>query len=126
MADAAHVLIYGKDERLLDTRSMILEKCGYRVRVALKLSDIASVGIAEDLRLLIFCHTVSLEECGRAIALCQVRWPAARTLFLSVGGMACETSLSSEVLDALDGPAKLISTVGRIIASEHVSQAHIC
>lgn len=118
MAMAANVLVYGKDERLLDTRRMVLEKSGYCVRMASKLTDIGYVDEV-DVELLILCYTVSMEECGRAIARCQVRWPAAKSLFLSVGTMEGARSLSSEVLNALDGPEKLISTVGKIVGARH-------
>jgi hypothetical protein len=122
MVTAANVLIYGKDERLLETRRMVLERSGHRVRVATRLADVVSMH--EDPELLIFCHTVSLEECGRVIAMCQVRWPNAKSLFMSAGSMQRVANDSGEVLDALDGPEKLVSAIARIVGGGNGLHAH--
>ncbi|MBW4038103.1 MAG: hypothetical protein HIU91_04360 [Acidobacteria bacterium] len=99
---------------MLETRGMVLQKSGYGVSLGSKLSDVEHLEV-DQIDLLMFCHTVSLPEIGRVIALAQARWPDATALFLSAGEVEWPTRLPSEVVDAMCGPEKLIATVGRMV-----------
>ena len=65
-----------------------------------------------------------MEERGRALAL-TYRWPMMRSLVLTAGDDGCPDNPLTEVTDALDGPAKLASTVGKFFDVESQTGAHV-
>lgn len=117
MSAKISILIYGRVPQLLETRQWVLERAGYRVSTATELSDIAQLVSIEQISLLILCHTLSMEECGRAIALVHTQWPQVGTVVLIAGQTGCRQASSSEVVDAMDGPVKLLNTVAKLVSS---------
>lgn len=111
------ILVYGRDPQLLETRQWVLERAGYRVSTATELSDIAQLVPLDQICLLILCHTLSMEECGRAIALVHTRWPQVETVVLIAGQTGCRPVSSSEVVDAMEGPVKLLNAVAKLVSS---------
>jgi hypothetical protein len=65
---------------------------------------------------LLLCHTLSKDECGRALPMAHARWPEMQTIVLVAGVIDAPSTLADAVLYAMDGPVKLIQTV-----KEHVS-----
>jgi hypothetical protein len=109
--------MYGKDERLLDTRRLVLERFGYRVFMATTLSEVRHL-CADGIGLLMLCHTVSVQESEAVVALAQERWPGARKLFMSVGELGWPMTSSHDVVSATDGPEMMIAAVGRLVGTE--------
>ncbi len=71
-----------------------------------------------SLDLLILCYTLSMEECGRALASAHSQRATIRSLVLVAGASGCSSmELADRVFDALDGPAKLVSTVGQLVST---------
>ena len=124
MAQTLSILMYGRDAQLLETRRMVLETSGHKVRTTMDLSEIDRIAAFQNFDLLILCHSLSMEQCGRALALAHSRWPSVESLILTAGAAGCTTPLTERVLDAMQGPAKLISTVGQIAKSEASLPAH--
>lgn len=123
MPKSASLLIFGRDPRLLETREWVLKAAGHRVWTAANLSDVIDIASREKIDLLILCHTLSIEECRRAHALSYPGFPTMKSLTLTRGESGCQQELLSEVLDAMEGPAKLISKVARLVGAESTARS---
>jgi DNA-binding NtrC family response regulator len=115
---SSSILLYGQDQHLLETRSHILEKSGYQVWMASTLRDLEQLSKTQDLDLVILCHSVPLEDSGRALAFCQSHWPFMKRLILSGPNSWCTQGLSDPVFEIAQGPAKLLSTLVSLLNHE--------
>jgi DNA-binding NtrC family response regulator len=113
MSAPASILIFGRDYQLVHTRSLILEKAGYHVRTASSLPDIHQLLSEPSMDVLLLCHSLSTEECDQALAMTQERWPHIQTISLLSGSSGCTSELTDGVMNATDGPAKLIKEVSK-------------
>lgn len=125
MPQSLSILLYGRDSTLLQSRRLVLEKCSHKVWAT---TDIAKADSLVDIQcpdLLIFCHSLSPEQCEQALAFAHARWPKIKVLVLTAGASGCQDSLSDEVLDAMEGPARLISTVDQIAEPGPPALSHV-
>ena len=111
MLDSPNVLLYGRDRHLNESRSLVLRKSGFRVCTALKPSEFELAERDARPDLVIFCHSLSQEECRNALTVSRTRWPSAHRLSLYSGSRGCSDKELGEVMDASDGPAQLIARV---------------
>ena len=118
------IVAYSRDPQLLRTRRWVLERAGYQVVAATELSTITQLFPPKSIGLLILCHTLSMEECGRAIALVHTKSPQAQTLFLVAGQVDCQVESASEMLDATRGPDLLLKTVAGLVGTGFSLQSH--
>jgi len=118
------ILIFGHDALLLETRSRLLEQTGYQVCRVANFDDLERILAAGQIDLLVLCHSLSMEECERSIAL-TFAWPQMKSLILTAGPKGYADQITGAVLDAMDGPAKLLSTVGKLVESESKAHTHI-
>jgi hypothetical protein len=109
------ILLYGRDSRLLETRRLVLEASGYQLLVATKLSEVEQIVSIHLVHLIIICHTISLEECGRALGLTSSQQPAIRSLILISDTPSYPSAADEEVLYAMEGPAKLVLRVASLV-----------
>jgi hypothetical protein len=110
------ILIYGRDPVLLETRRMILELRGYSVSIASDLIVVQQTIHLQRIDLLLLCHSLSMEECGRAIALSASN-PSLKSLVLIAGDLGCRSQLPSQVFDSKDGHSRFILTVEALAES---------
>jgi hypothetical protein len=108
MAELTSILLYGQDALLLQTRQWVLEVAGYQVRRTTEFSEITL--LPDPVDLLILCHSLLPEECGRACAFVSTRWPSIRCLVLPEGASACTEQMLCCVRDAIEKPVELIPT----------------
>jgi hypothetical protein len=94
---------------------MILASKGYRVIAVSSIVEIEHIDSADQVDLLMLCHTLTMEECGRAIAVVQSRWPKAKSLFVRSGRFGFHKEFEREIFDAMEGPEKLVTTVSRLL-----------
>jgi CheY-like chemotaxis protein len=118
------ILMYGRDADVLETRARVLEQAGHRVRTVASLDALERMLSTEQADLLVLCHSISMEECGRSIAL-TIPWPQTKSLILTAGLKGYYTQIEGPVLDIMDGPANLVSTVGKLVHSESKAHTHI-
>ena len=118
------IVMYGRDARLLETRAWVLENAGHRVRTVSSLDALERMLPTEQTNLLVLCHTLSMEDCGRAIALTHP-WPRTKSLILTAGAKGCHAQIMGAALDTMDGPAQLVSTVGKLVHPESQTHAHV-
>jgi DNA-binding NtrC family response regulator len=111
MPTAASVLVFGRDYQLVHTRGLILEKAGFRVRTASSLPDIQQLLSEPAMDVMLLCHSLSTQECNEALVLTHERWPRIQTIALVSGSSDCGSQSVDTVIEATDGPAKLITAV---------------
>jgi DNA-binding NtrC family response regulator len=116
------ILMYGYDPKLLESRRLVLENCGYQVSPVTIRADIASLLDSTPFDLLMLCHSLTEADCERLIADTSKRQPRVKSLILTAGEPGCHSRMMSDVFDIFQGPAKLISTVHQLI---HLEQPHL-
>ena len=61
------VLVYGHDQRLLETRSWVLEQAGYRTAQAMTLAEAEALAKMNVVEVAVLCHSLSAEESQGAL-----------------------------------------------------------
>ncbi len=120
---SACILVYGSDDVLLGTRTMVLEKAGYKVFSARETSDLQEILLGRSISLLVLCHSLSSEKCEAAIEFAESRHPVIRCLVLTAGNSPCSERAHDAVLSAFDGPRKLVETVQNLLRSASSASA---
>jgi hypothetical protein len=118
------IVICGRDSLLLDTRKWVLERAGTRVFTATDLSDFGRIPSDVSIDLVILCHSLTKEQCSRALALAGTYWPQAQSLVLISGQSGCYTGATKQVADAAQGPANLLHTVTELLGAARVNDIH--
>jgi DNA-binding NtrC family response regulator len=113
MPSPASVLVFGRDYQLVHTRSLILEKAGFHVRTASSLPDIQQLLSEPSIDVMLLCHSLTTQDCDQALIITHDRWPQIQTIALVSGSSDCGSQSVDTVLEATEGPAKLISAVRR-------------
>ena len=101
MVGPAHLLLYGVDVKLLDTRRLVLESEGYQVTAINDPFSLDPYLSTTPFDLLILCHTLQPDECRRIASLARLRWPAISTLELSLGRSNHPAAMLAQVAAAL-------------------------
>jgi hypothetical protein len=105
------VLVFGRDYQLVHTRSLILEKAGYHVRTASSLPEIRQLPSEPTMDMMVLCHSLTAQDCAQALIITHERWPRIQTVALVSGSSGCGSEGADTVMEATEGPAKLISAV---------------
>ena len=113
MLQHAHILISGRDSKLLRTRERVLQSAGYCVSTTLQ-----PIELSPDLKnvhLLIACHTLSAAEQQKDLSALAAGAPGAQAVCLSPypNAGACDT----ENLVPFWGPREMLQVVGRLLTS---------
>jgi DNA-binding response OmpR family regulator len=124
MSESISLVLYGRGQRLLDTRRRLLQEAGYPVWTATQIPDVFSIVTEERIDVLILCHTLSPEELAWAIAFADVQSPRIKCIVLNArkSGYRCE--VSQDVLDARDQPADLLAAVEGLVSRASSSHSH--
>jgi DNA-binding NtrC family response regulator len=118
----ASILMYGRNPSLLEIRARVLRSASYRVKTASCLEDIPQILSEEQIDMVILCHTVSPEDCDRVLALTALS-PQTDSLVLTSGSRGCHSQFGF-AFDTTDGPAKLVSTIGKLVETASKSHTH--
>jgi DNA-binding NtrC family response regulator len=113
MSATASVLVFGRDYQLIHTRGLILERAGYRVWTASSLAEVKGLLSKPRMDVMLLCHSLSTEECNKALEVTHERWPRIQTIALVSGSSGCASEPTDAVLNAIEGPAKLIKAVSK-------------
>lgn len=104
----------GADTALLEMRRLILEKHGVKVSIATQAEEARELLRHEEIDLVIFCYTLSKEECDEATEMLKALRPDAKTLSLEAGQWTCADEIADAVVSMLDGPKKLLEVVDQL------------
>jgi DNA-binding NtrC family response regulator len=113
MLTPASVLVFGRDYQLVHTRGLILEKAGFQVRTASSLPEIQQLLSKPTMDVMLLCHSLSPQDCAEALIITHERWPRIQTIALVSGSSGCGSKSADTIMEASEGPAKLISAVHR-------------
>lgn len=111
------ILIYGKDERLVETRQWMLESCGYRARIADRTVEVERMAEEGAVDLLLLCHSLSAEESGDVVAAVLGRHPAAKVLTLMSRPTVRADRIYGATMDVSDGPARLLECIAGLVGT---------
>ncbi len=122
------ILIFGQDSLLLSTRQWILATSGHSVRTSAHLPDVRQILLAEQIDLLILCHTLQPDDRDRALAFLKSgamkqRECVPKHLILTAGVSGYDEPMG-EVLDAMEGPAQLVRKVRILTQGEPLGAAN--
>jgi hypothetical protein len=71
----ARILLFGRDENLLNTRTSVLNKTGLPILSANSLEEVEAIANTHNIAMLAVCHTVSGSERRKAIAIVRHHHP---------------------------------------------------
>ncbi len=109
------ILVYGRDHRLLETRSWVLEQAGYRVLTALTLTEAERIAEIESVGLLLLCHSLSVEDYVNALTAVSTIHPEMKRLLMTANTPLCPLGPDDRVLSAFDGPGALVAAVQELV-----------
>ena len=123
MPESPNILLFGLDHSLTHTRGLLLSRAGFKVRAVENLADFELKGdlLAPDV--VVLCHTLSVEECARALELAEARWPTTRRLVLTTGTTPIPERAQRDAMEAAVGPGMLIAQVLHLAGSPANSYA---
>jgi|SRR6187402_1503862 len=104
------VLIYGRDTRLLKTRTWVLEQAGFKVFTTSNPEEATERIEVSLFDLFILCHTLSVTECTDILASAHALRPEMKMLILSNSRSACE-SKDDPILRVFASPVALLTAV---------------
>lgn len=112
MTQRVHILISGRDDALLRTRSLVLRHAGYRVSTTMEpIEPLEASGTA----LLIVCHTLSTAERQQDLSTLASTLPKAKALCLVPhAGSAID---GAAVLDSFCGPREMLRVVEHLLST---------
>lgn len=121
MTSAGAVLLIGNDEDLVKLRGKILKSAGFEVREATSDAGAGAALQAEEVRVVVLCHT--LRDCQLNDVLDQVEGmdPPANVVLLLRSGMRSHPRAmhsANTALDPADGPAILITAVQKLMPAQ--------
>jgi hypothetical protein len=112
-----YVLCYGDDQELLNLRKLVLERAGVRVLATAEPEALRQMAKMQQISLLIVGHSLTEKECRRALDIARSCDPPLKTLTLFVYTPACAVEPRGEMLDALEGPQRLIEKVAKMLGA---------
>jgi DNA-binding response OmpR family regulator len=115
MPTSPSVLLLGHDESLLQTRRWLLESNGLQVYIATHFPALNQTLEDHDVDLLILCHSLTAEECERAVAIVESHPPKLKVLALTTASSDFPVEKVDRVVNASDGPKTLLNIVARFM-----------
>ena len=109
------IVLFGRDAHLLETRKWVLQSLGYRVLTVDRASELLDIPSTPPVALLVLCHTLSARECALGTAQASKRWPQVKKLALVRQGSQTPAGMLDQVLETLDGPTRLLATIGELV-----------
>jgi hypothetical protein len=109
------IVLFGRDAHLLETRKWVLQSLGYRVLAVGRVSELRNIPSTPPVALLVLCHTLSARECAVGAARASKRWPQVKKLALVRRGSQTPAGMLDQVLETLDGPTRLLATIGELV-----------
>jgi DNA-binding NtrC family response regulator len=101
---------------LLESRSRVLEAADFTVRQATTIHEVEKVLTETQVDLLLLCHTLSPDDCQRAMAAAHKVDPKIPTVLLTTfSGRPLRAKMSEVVVHQMSGPRKLVETVRTIL-----------
>ncbi len=114
MSSSSSILVYGRDQRLLETRSWVLEQAGFHVQTAMALGEAEQVMGNEPVEVVVLCHTLSSSERVEALAAARRLRPGVQRMVMTADALTLPEDGQEETLSVYDGPRQLIRSVQQL------------
>jgi DNA-binding response OmpR family regulator len=115
MCKARLIVVMGSDATLLESRARVLEGAGFAVRRAQSIPQVKHALQETNVDLLLLCHTLTKEDCQRAIAASRELNPKIATLSLVAYAGRRPKERDRVVIHQMSGPRMLVETVRSIL-----------
>jgi hypothetical protein len=115
------ILVYGNDEILVMTRSLILGKAGYEVFTAQTYGNAMLVLMNHQIDLCVLCRSLREEERRGILETAHALQPETKCVVLDVG----ESEVAIEGVDLVRGvwgPTALLNAVGKLLTQKAATQ----
>ena len=117
MPPANDILLFGRDAVLLQTRSLILNKEGYRTECVKTLPELKACLAARPYGLLVLCHSLAAAERSVGIVLAASFLPELKLLALEKNPAGAFNHPFVQVLHINSGPEGFCSAVRTLVTS---------
>jgi len=107
------ILCLGRDQSLLLTRCRVLSR-RYETTCVFNLEQFFSMA-DEPFDVIVFCHTLSEEDCEHARTFAHTCWPQAKFLWMKTGVRIYNCNDPEPSMWASEGPAALIHHIESIL-----------
>lgn len=108
------VVCLGRDLQLLRTRVQVLARSYDAVEVN-SVQELGDLPAEPPFELVLFCHSLSREECCAAAEIVQRCWPKAKILALTKGGSEVPYERADAVVVSIQGPVVLLKAIDQLI-----------
>ena len=115
------ILVYGKDEILVMTRGLILEKAGYEVFRAEQVGNAMLVLMNHQIDIVVLCQSLTDEERRGILETAHALQPEIKCAVLDFA----ESEVAIEGVDlirGLVGPSTLLKAVGKLLTQKESAQ----
>ena len=109
------VLCFGHDATLLMTRQWMLQRERYNVLAVMSQADYRAEILRGGVDLVVFCQTISEEECRDAVRFAEEHAPSARCVMLRTNHVRALPEGNVVAVDARKGPADFLETITRML-----------
>ena len=117
------VLCLSRDQRLLETRGMVLAK-HYDAAIVGSIEEMRALPVVTQFDVVVICHSLLPEECDLSALIAKERWPKAKIVALSIMRPAYR-SFADQVVRGIDGPEILLQAIDRVTRASPRSSCHI-
>ncbi len=114
MLTQPHILIFGHDLSLLETRGWMLAKAGFSVERAASLPELERLLPKYRPELIVLCHSLSAEECMQAEQMAQKGRSSPQILLLHPSVTSQQQHAATSLQKISSDPLHLITTVQRL------------
>jgi hypothetical protein len=106
-----HVLLFGHEDILLQTRAKVLERAGFQVWSVDTLALATETIVVQQIDVWILCQTLSAAERWEALTLAETLRPETKLLVLEDAFARLPEDKTALTLETIATPANLIATV---------------
>jgi hypothetical protein len=108
------ILVYGKDENLLNTRALLLQSTGRRVKQTTTYEGLRVMLQDVSVTVMVICHTLSEAECLAALDTAAKLRPGIKSLVLTRRHSKCGEQYLATVISDFLNPCLLISATNEL------------
>jgi DNA-binding response OmpR family regulator len=109
-------LVCSKDPHLLLTRSLVLERAGFKVTRVSSVAAMAGLTEADRIDLAVLGQTLDASEMKESVRIICEQWPKSRILILNITGEPIVDVPNCEHLRSSDGPEALLAKARELTA----------
>jgi DNA-binding response OmpR family regulator len=111
------ILVYGNDEILVTTRSLILGNAGYEVFTAQTFGNAMLVLMNNQVDIVVLCQTLKDEERRGILETAHALRPETKCVVLDCG--ASKAAIEGvDLVQGFVGPSTLLNTVGKLLTQK--------